>query len=191
MDLKTLQRFCREDPERSLGKPWTKDGFTYASNGFILLRVPALQEDPSGLGVALDGVYKQAGAMPETGWVGLSDLPMAPVCPKCNGKAEADSECPECGGDGDVEFHNGHHSYTCDCKTCDGSGEIEGCTECHGSGVAKEDPIRVGSRKFDPGMLRLASTLPGAQAAPTSASVNWFKFDGGDGLLMPLTECNH
>jgi len=191
MNLELLQTFCQDDPERCLGKPWTKDGFTYAGDGFILLRVPAIPEDPGGRGTAVDKLYAQAGPIPEDGWLDLPAIPEPPACSKCKGDPAVNRECPECDGYGEVDLSNAYSEYTCDCKTCGGSGEIEGCSKCHGTGVeAEAEPLQVGSRRFKLAILRMVATLPKAQIAPTDNSINWVRFEGGDALVMPQTEAN-
>lgn len=189
MNLELLQSFCQDDPERCLGRPWTKDSFTYASDGFILVRVPAIDKDPGGRGTAVEKLYAEAGLIPEDGWLDLPTIPDPPVCSKCKGDADANRECPECDGDGEVDLYNSYSSYTCDCKTCGGSGEIEGCSKCHGTGFeAEEESVQVGSRRFKVALVRMVATLPKVQIAPTNNSINWVRFEGGDALVMPLTE---
>ena len=42
-----LQPFCSTDEARPyLHKPWTRDGYTYATDGRIMIKVPALLEVP-------------------------------------------------------------------------------------------------------------------------------------------------
>jgi hypothetical protein len=191
MNIELLQTFCHNDPELSLAKPWTKDGFTYASNGSILVRVPALPEDPGGRGVGPNALYDHAGPIPEDGWIDVPGLPEPAICLSCKGNPGVSSTCPECDGDGEVELSNVYSHYTCDCKTCDGSGEVEGCSKCHGSGMAKEMTfIQIGSRRYKVAVIRMITTLPKAQIAPTNENITWVRFDGGDALVMPLTEAH-
>lgn len=67
------------------------------------------------------------------------------------------------------------------------------CVACHGTGTEFEGGlharIRIGVADFAPRYVRLLRQLPGCQVAVTSSEgPAVFRFDGGCGLLMPMTQ---
>src|SRR5207247_5021078 len=67
-------------------------------------------------------------------------LPMAEVCPTCNGNGAAPgatvSTCPECRGRGAISFGQGGFAGNRRCPVCRGKGRVpsERCHTCGGSG---------------------------------------------------------
>lgn len=54
-----ILRFCWPDDTRPhLQKPWTRDGYTYASDGGIIIRVPAMDEWKDDTGPLLNDFFK-------------------------------------------------------------------------------------------------------------------------------------
>jgi len=83
-------------------------------------------------------------------------------------------ECPNC---------------ECECSSCDGSGDIK---------VNSDDDksIDILALPFSLRYVRLVTTLPNVQIAKIAllddiGTCLRFKFDGGDGLLMPLTNARN
>lgn len=185
MTINDLTPFCCDDNSKSnITHPWTGEGYTQATNGMILIRVSPV-----------DGV-KPSETAPVTGslfpkhepsdWVEVSGIKLAATetCPVCNGEVGT-VKCPECHGDGEVEFENRYNDYTVECKTCEGEGEIR-CRNCSGAG--KVDGINtVGEAKFSTVLLRLLVPLPNCRIGVVNdCAPAWFRFDGGDGLIMPI-----
>lgn len=183
MDLALLQSFCDESRPR-LDAPFTIGEYTYATDAYILVRLSKIEGITRTEGPNPEFLYRD-NQEPDGEWTDLPTLPDQPKCQKCHGNPVEAKECPECHGEGEVDVSNRYNVYTCECKTCGGSGETGGCDDCGDTGLAKEPPIIVGSRLFKPWTIRKLATLPGIQIATSPKSVNWFRFDGGDGLVMP------
>lgn len=177
--------------------PFSFGDYSYATNGHILVRVPRLADVPE-----WEALNEKAARMfdgldfPALN-AALVDIPESPQlapepCPFCSGTGKI-TTCPECEGTGEVGFENDFHCYECDCLTCHGSGKVSGneslCGYCNGTGKLKvTNPIEVGGTFFSSHYLNLMrDLLPGVKIAPTETEkANYFKFDEGDGLLMPM-----
>lgn len=176
-----LKRFCAapgSDLRKWLTEPFSHEGFTYATNGHILVRVPLIEGFPAAtagnpkLGEHVVGIMKRFdGAVfvkPES--VSLPDIEESSKeveCDSCEGRG-TDHDCPSC---------------TCECDDCGGSG--------------KETKVDTVSTDFCGCTFRLkyvgqVLALPGVEIAPTSPNSKTqlpllFRFDGGAGVLMPTT----
>jgi len=188
MYIDTLMQFCT-DNGGTLDLPWTAGEWTYASNRFIVVRCPALDEDPGGRGVAsIDRVYRTAGPKPETGWVDVPEMRGLVPCPMCS-IGGGRSVCHECDGTGSVTLSNKYSTYddiTCD--SCDGSGCGDFCEPCNGTGRVEPEPVvEIGGVWFIAGFVRQLTIFKNLQVAPVNCpdQPNWFRFDGGDALLLP------
>jgi hypothetical protein len=169
--LKGIAAFCGDfdiDRRAWLHKPWRLGPGVIATNGHILIDLPGDSRMLEGVDIAphMPAIHPKnigsmlAGAFHAPTWQALPDLPSAVPCPLCDGVGAFADDGPEC--------------------------PAETCPNCYGYG---EDPlaIRVGEAHFDARYLRILSTLPGIEFAPTGADkVAAFKFDGGRGLLMPM-----
>ncbi|MBV1952692.1 MAG: hypothetical protein KUG64_10930 [Cycloclasticus sp.] len=124
-------------------------------------------------------------------------LPATDDCRVCSttGKALC-SPCPECDGDSKIEFETAHNSYSCDCKSCYGNGQIgtqiggdHDCTHCHGTGQAypKYHRVEINGIKIAAHYLALIAGAPDLQ---TTASEDKKKliFKTGDqsGMIMAM-----
>jgi hypothetical protein len=117
------------------------------------------------------------------------------VCRECGGIGKV-TECGDCDGEGDVNWEsNSGIEYSAVYKLCNGKGVVSGsakvCDDCGGSGRKKKyDRIYVGSKFLDCRYLELLKQLPGVKIAPDFAkgySPIPVKFEGGTGLIMPLS----
>lgn len=172
-----LQQFCgREWPRPWLGKPFRFGNESIATNGHILVKVPARDGDapPDKAPKTLDGyltkIFERAPdltyspAPPVT--LPPEEAPKVVECDDCDGRGY-DHDCPEC---------------TCTCDACAGSGK-----------QIVEEKV---STNFCGGLFRLdyvrqVVSLPDLKLAVGSSDFNksvplLFKFDGGEGALMPL-----
>lgn len=195
MDQELLNRFCDPDREKQRG-PFSLGEYTYATNGHILVRVPRLVDVPE-----WEAVNEKAAAMfdgldyaaLDAALVDIPDFPQPDpeICTVCKGSSKI-SKCPECDGEGEVLLENDHHEYECTCKTCAGDGKVSGnesvCSSCHGSGKkAVWAKISVGCTHLSSHYLTMLKDLPGMRIAPTEpVKGNYFKWNEGDGLLMPM-----
>lgn len=186
-----LQKFCADKPR--IHAPWSRDGYTYATNGHVVIRVPEVdgisqsQEAPS-----LKPVLKYFDIDPDI-WYPLKKvkMPKPDVCGSCNGRGR-DVACPECEGIGIVSWDGTYHTYKDTCKLCEGRGAVEICPECYGEEkTPSQIPVKIGGVWFYPPTLapcleflpNCAIGIIGGMEDPQR-----LRFDGGDGLIMP---CRH
>jgi len=89
-----------------------------------------------------------------------------------------------------VEIATMYSNYTVECASCDGTGKPPVCEDCDGIGkVEKMEPKKVGDSWFQNKYLRLLKALPDCAIGdpyPTPLSPAYYRFTGGDGLLMPM-----
>jgi hypothetical protein len=184
--LRLLSKFCHND-HQILCQPWSIEDHTYATDGHIMIRVARLP-DVAENELAPDArqiVPKEQPAewfdIPDCNPPGLED------CPKCIGQGK-NCDCPECDGDGAVWLKNSYNQYECECKSCEGSGRLPECPSCEGTGkLYPEKRIEIGAAKFHPKYLLRLASLPNCKIGPMGPTeVAWFKFDGGEGVLMPV-----
>jgi hypothetical protein len=167
-----LQQFCSDDPFReNLSKPFTLGDFTYATNGHILVRLPKI-----------DGVEEIKNApnpskifkdFPAPNYfVSLPALALPPLegpeivdCDVCGGSGK-EHECPDC---------------DCECMACDGSGKEH---------REKKISTTLAGVILQLRYVRKLAALPHVEIAPHLAIADkspvFFRFDGGDGALMPM-----
>lgn len=163
-----LSKFCgAEDSRFYLQKPWSRDGWTYASNGYILARVPLAQSIPDEPGCpdAAKVIAMVAGQSVSPLNLSLPE-PEFEDCDCNDGKAHS---CPGC---------------TCPCYQCAGTGRIS---------LDSRTSVLVRGVNFSLAYVRLLTTLPGVQFTtepptpqPNTCVPSRFSFDGGEGALMPL-----
>ena len=171
MTIEELQKFCADDGFRpSINKPWTRDGKTYATNGHILIAIPAVQGVPENvLAPNAEAVLVKVPA-PENWFLIPHDIPEPQTstekvpCDRCSGTGEI--ECRECGS-------------TLECPECGGNGKLEPITPF----ILHE----IGGVSFDAKCLHLLKNLPGVEIGPNGeGKVARIRFEGGEGLLMPV-----
>lgn len=166
-----LQDFCGdENSSFRLATPFSKGEWSYATNGHILIRVPLIA------GLREDG--PNADKMFEVNCKNIAppSITFAVELPPLETQSE---ECSECDGTG-----NPHDCPACECKCdeCDGRGSWDVSSD---KGVS----VAIGGVPFGCGLIRLLMTLPALRIAPPQQKkALYFAFDGGDGLLMPLTK---
>ena len=195
MNQEQLCKFCDPGREKQCG-PFSFGEYTYATNGHLMLRLPrlsdvpewkALNEKAAALFDGLDFVTLNAAL------VEIPDFPQPKPekCTVCKGVGKI-SKCPECEGEGEVLLENDYNEYECTCKTCDGDGSVSGadsiCSSCNGTGKKKVvAKIAVGCTHLSSHYLNMLKELPGMKIAPTEpVKGNYFKWDEGDGLIMPM-----
>ena len=191
-----LQRFCasKSDGREYLHKPILRDACVFATNGHIIIRVPAdpgLAAEPSKFPADLKNRF--AGIDPDRlTYVDIPKLPEMGQCDFCGGTGAA-AKCADCEGAGEFD----RNGWTYQCQSCDGEGQIEAravedqdwlvpCNACDGAGVIGNDRVEVGNSGYANRYLRMIADLPGVRFAPRGKTdAAYFSFDGGDGLLMP------
>lgn len=181
-------------------EPFTLAGKTYATDGYILLRV---EEELEGVKERPDFAAKLA--IVESLFTGQFEEPLRlselltseqkEACPECDGTGTV-SPCPECDGEGEIEYDSSWNVYTLECASCNGTGTIsdgspgEDCENCEGTGkVSIRTLVTIGNGKFDNRLLnKLINNLP--ESTTISPSENHLKaavlkWEGGEGLIMP------
>lgn len=195
MDQEYLYRFCDLERE-ALCAPFSLGEYTYATNGHLLVRVPRLAGVPE-----WDALNEKAAVMFDgidfatlnAALVEIPDFqqPETEKCPACKGAGKI-TRCPECGGSGYIEFETDYNDYEVVCESCHGHGTTIGdeqiCDCCNGTGTKKViKRIDVGCAGFSSHYLAMLKELPGVLIAPAGLDrPAYFKWDDGDGLLMPM-----
>ncbi len=160
-DLKKFAANDRTDSS-SIKNPWSIDSHSMATNGYILIRIPRLEEIPESA-KAPDCTNLWPKDQPQE-WFEIPDLPTDEYKP-----------CEECRGKGKVRH---------------GKGEpLKLCEDCQGTGKEKilNQKISIGCAIFGGWLLRLLKILPKVQIGPMQEyQPAWIRFDGGDGLIMPM-----
>ena len=161
MTADDLKQFCadREDPRPYLRQPWTRDGYTWATNGHIIIRVPVIDGIPD-CPNSRDGVLLFSQQKEPIDWI-----PVPAVEPT---KTE---DCENCDGTGTHECSCGTEH---DCGECDGMGKVE----------SKPQAIKVGNAFFADHYLRLIAGWEIAPNGPTDPT--WIRKGDALGLLMPM-----
>ena len=210
MDSKQLQQFCSKSRyEERKHTPFSVGEFSYATNGYLMVRIPRLDDVPErDDALNLDRVAPSF-ATEIALWLPVPFIaPIAYIsCEVCgiSGKAY---QCPECEGDGSVDPDTKFNSYNpVDCKTCEGNRQIsreeinslnnyfgdieiieEVCESCSGEGkFYTAQAIPVGDALFSDKYLHSIGQLDGCEIGVVDAvKPSRFRFDGGDGLIMPM-----
>lgn len=164
-----LQPFCGTDETRYyLMKPFSRDGFTWATDGCILIRVaqrPGVPEIEQKIAVSepLQGIDAAKFFRPSF------ELPPAPA---------ARGECSACQGRGLL-----HDCPDCDCK----------CEACVGSSTMDAEQkitAMVGPTSFSLKYIRQMLSLPDVELEEfpkeRSEKPYFFRFAGGVGAVMPM-----
>lgn len=165
MNMDDLKPFCSIGAFRPwLNTPFSRDKYTYATNGHVLVRVPRLSY-----------VDENPKAPPAEKVIDpIEFLPLVPfVCREI--PPPETQECFECDGGNPV-----HNCPTCSCV----------CEECDGTNsVEVQLSISIKCAIFDAKYIRLIQELPNClfPENPSKNEPTRFKFDGGEGLLIPMT----
>lgn len=165
-----LQAFCATAPYRSyLHKPFTRGDWTYATNGHIAVRVPALPHYDDTEGASTIHTFFDVHANATWRPLGHAILPEAGLveCDACRGRGR-EHDCPDC---------------SCMCEACDGTGMRKAVVSVELRGLGDVNATYAA----------LLLALPGIEVAPIVADLGAiaipaiaFRFSGGVGVLMPL-----
>ncbi len=175
LSIQDLEKFCSKNDQESrfginkprprvgINKPWSRDRFTYATNGHIIVRVTHVAEildNPRAPNAKelFDNALK--GSITPSG---IPDIPEPEY-----------EDCRVCKGKG--KFIVGEKEVVC--NKCNGEGKFEVLEKTAINGLL-----------FQNRYLRLIKSLSGYRFFPTKTDYPaWFTFDHGDGLLMPCKE---
>jgi hypothetical protein len=190
-----LMAFCTANDER-LASPFTVGGHTLFSNGRCVVRVPVIDS------VDRDSPFDSISKIKFEAPTGGKFIPMPTVrvemktCGCCLGSGMATS-CEECGGEGEVVFTTENNIYEVECKECFGDGLTAGgnetCRECNGSKVTpkyRHETVRIFGTRFAADLLEMFQVLPNMEicSKPHKELMFYFRFDGGDGVLMGMSD---
>lgn len=191
MNADILKKFCAHETDNyhfNMKHPWSVGEFTYATNGHLLIKVPHLHDVPAMIHpIRIDNGWPTE--QPEQWFdIPICEAPAPVVCPKCKGKKPEKGKCPECRGNGIVEFKNRYNTYEAECASCDGTGTESVCSNCDGTGTVEViEGLPIGCSGFSKKYLALLATLPNCKIGPvTQCGPAWFRFDGGEGAIMPV-----
>jgi hypothetical protein len=203
-----LQPFCSTNPHRpNLRRPWTYNGFTYATDARICIRVPLLPLNPVDPSQPTPPQAISAAKF----FAPLAELfthPATPIplplpepifekCTSCDGQGHL-GPCPDCKGEGVHTCSECEHER--DCRECDARGLVPDsagttdCDACQSTGKISQ-PIRVvvGNSGYQARYLALIASLPEYQFYANSGDMAGFTFAAGGGLygfgvLMPFAQ---
>lgn len=159
-----LKKFCGTEWSRKyFHEPFSRGEYTYATNGHIMVRVPRVAK--IGEVPRTPNPDRIFAPMPADGWRPLrGELP--PIAPT--------EECSYCYGSGFLDEDEGDCGL--DCLECDGTGLVE-----------PKVSTEIGGVIFDMKYIRMIAELPGVEIVITDGkSPSFFRFEGGDGALMPM-----
>lgn len=200
-----LQAFCHVGRSRTyLSQPYSIGDYTYASNGFVAVRVarqddaPENDEAPKLIAEILSGHdARRFGPLP------VFDIqsPRRVRCGECHGQGSY-NDCDECGGSGEHECDHSGCQHTHECHECEGTGASQGevdtsrpvikCETCIGTGFKPDD------RKLSPAenamfkvyLWNKLAALPGVEVEhPIHGGTDRpliFRFVGGYAALMGM-----
>ncbi len=162
-----LKQFCSIDPLRPyIHKPFSRGEFTYATNGHVCLRVPRIAEYPEQEKPDPTKLFSRHFNDGPKSQITVSIPPHKTIleeCEYCDGRGH-EHTCPDC---------------TCECMHCE-----EGMRD-----VAPKISVHIGNAIFDAKYIRQLLALPGLRfcADPPEREAAPFVFEGGDGIIMPLS----
>ena len=165
-----LKPFCHTDVKRyAMDKPFVIDGWEYATDGRICVRIPA-DGEPNAL------EPKDGKKRPTKPWEIFAEVPADAVWRKW----PKVSKCVNCNGTGNVDGCAG-----CKCGRCPGDAD-SGCT-CRNPGTFER---RFGKVELSRHYAALVATLPNVRYVPqpNSDAPLAFCFDGGEGRVMGLEQ---
>lgn len=185
-----------KDYRTYLKKPMNHNGKTIATNGHILIAVPQEREyaQPSEkLSMMIDSILDYQGEYTPLDY--KLPIPRKVTCHICNGTGHVETIiCKECNGEREIEFHNGYHTYTHDCKSCDATGftQKEGpCENCEATGkvLPPNAHVNVCGITLDPKYYRvLRKVAPDISvSADTENKVLHFRNSDCEGAMMPIS----
>lgn len=185
-----LKQFCDQYERRQLDEPRVQEGWLYASDGAILVRVPSDEPDFEWKGLPLNLGHVCRDLPPENPkpWPSVNLIDGIGCCVECEGYGKVSVvECEMCEGTGIDECP--HCQREEDCEECDGEGVIgEKCGKCNGQGRYLHSCIQVvGELRIKAKYDRMIRSLPNVRFSVENEVVI-FEFDGGQGIVMPTVE---
>lgn len=176
MDIDLLP-FCYTGDDRYfLKQPWTRGDFTYATDGRIIIRVPAradIPEQPSAPDIHPKDFPFQHAQIPSSEWFGIPES--LPASERIN--------CTYCKSKG-IRYRHGDETTQVPCDECDGQG-------WYLSAVGVYFRRQARSVKFSEIYLAILQKLPDVRIAPFAQPADEpcpFNNRQALGYLMPMRE---
>lgn len=193
MNTEILKTFCANDDIRC-NDPFSDENYTYATDCHIAIKVDRIGEFNKE--ITIEAIKTVAFAPIHDGeWEKLPDytLPKKEKCSRCGG-TRFSSQCKECEGEGDVEWHSGYHTYYAECKSCNGecyeAGGLEKCRMCSGTGKGSfgwDKHVDIFGERISPNLLEKLEALESVEVfIPANKNMVSFRFDGGVGIMMTM-----
>jgi hypothetical protein len=197
MDLNSF--CCKDETHRhyNIDAPYSQGEWTYATDGKILIRVPRLPEITNEKGPKSEPLFNEAMLRPVTVWQSLPPFELGVEnCEWCSGTGYM-VECPKVlnapkcanGESKECQIYNDDCLKSClptnkcaiPCEDCNGTGKVKDPGNIIMAGSVDEE-VRVSAIYLD-----MIKDLPNVMIAPYDwHSAIRFKFDGGEGLIMPM-----
>ena len=191
----TLDLFTSKDPDHpSISTPFSVGDYSYATDGFIMVRMPRMAHIPERDDAPLVSFITIA-PRNETWHKLTQEIPALTFtrCDNCDGTGDV-AVCHECHGEKILLFNSSFNQYTIECLTCKGVGHLTGqrdgaisCDNCDGLGKYPDDDARILLEPLGVFValreLTLLDKLPNVRVAYLSEDVVSFRFDGGDGCV--------
>lgn len=171
IEKELLQKFCSDQENRvSINTPWSDEKYSYATDGRLCIRVPRLpdvperDDAPKNMQKNIFDIQPNTGEFQPLGLIVFPPLVGSSKCTTCHG----------CG--------------THTCSTCEDDHE---CGHCEGSGREAERMIgfKFGKHTVSHLFFNKLTALECVSVAESSVDEMHalsFRFNGGDGLLMPM-----
>lgn len=169
-----LTTFCSTSRPQ-VDHPFTVGGHTYYTDGYIAVRVPAIEGTPTD---GPENVATYFDGMDAVEYRHLPSFVLPPggkflvTCEDCDGTGKC-HECPDC---------------HCQCDRCNGTGKEERDSDDRNS-------VTFNGVNYGLTIFRRVLVLPTLrfETKPRERDVTRFRFDGGEGIVMPLigTYQNH
>lgn len=191
------------DPREELRKPFIFKNYTAYLNGFSALLLPTdkKHQEPKAAEVIkfmnkmlprLEAAKKDSFLLPSL------EIPEPEACWACKESGLLlEESCHECGGKGAVEWSTSYNSYSDDCKTCGGEGEIlipgkgDTCPYCQGikKRFYTQYPVYIKKLKLDAAFLYPLAKIEGLRVFPfigDPGPVLFFYGDDFSGLILGM-----
>jgi hypothetical protein len=192
-----LTPFCAcADGRYVISAPWVKDGIRYATDGKLLVAVPAAGEDDTPLAVGKQ--FFDGAKLMSSQHVGICNSPIPRPTGETLEEERTDCDCGDtcmtCDGSGECTCSACEDTHTC--GECDGDGSLPDshCEQCHGSGrittlITEAHPVVIGPAMYNGNLILRILDLPGVLCSmpATDRSPLVFTADGDLwGLLAPV-----
>lgn len=206
MELTELQKFCDTNTYHEaygITEPFSRGEWTYATNLHICVRIPRISAITHEASVSKSAEKLFADAKARTAvWQPLPDFELKRfVCNTCGGTGYM-QRCSACDHleykcfNGESKICKQYDDYCV--KGCAKDAELSfKCEDCDGSGEIKLPGKYIvqgsnGTTQISAIYLDMIKDLPNVMIAPYDETSGFlFRFDGGEGMLMPMRQETH